>query len=120
MWKGSLTVTSWTALILLSPRSNLDPWGEHSDVQLWEALQAVQLSAAVSQLAGGLAARMDQGGDNLSVGVGGWWGEGGGGMEKQTHRSGVWGQGKPAWQRRGQTSGRGGDIPFGMSGGVWQ
>ena len=49
------------------PRSNLDPWGEHADVRLWEALQAVQLSAAVSQLAGGLTARMDQGGDNLSV-----------------------------------------------------
>ena len=62
--------------LTLPPRSNLDPWGEHTDLRLWEALQAVQLSAAVSQMAGGLAARMDQGGDNLSVCGGKGRGEG--------------------------------------------
>ncbi|KAL4424666.1 hypothetical protein ABPG77_004473 [Micractinium sp. CCAP 211/92] len=48
-------------------RSNLDPWGTHDDARLWEALQVAQLGAAVSAL-GGLDARMQEAGDNLSVG----------------------------------------------------
>ena len=50
-----------------SCRSNLDPWNLHPDARLWEALEAVQLRNAVQAL-GGLFAKMDQGGDNLSVG----------------------------------------------------
>ncbi|KAL4420399.1 hypothetical protein ABPG75_010055 [Micractinium tetrahymenae] len=48
-------------------RSNLDPWGTYDDARLWEALQVAQLGPAVSTL-GGLDARMQEAGDNLSVG----------------------------------------------------
>ncbi len=48
-------------------RSNLDPWGEHSDAALWRVLGAVQLKGVVAA-AGGLDARMAEAGDNLSVG----------------------------------------------------
>lgn len=49
-------------------RGNLDPWGAHPDVRLWEALEAVQLKSSVKELQGGLHARMAEAGDNLSVG----------------------------------------------------
>ncbi|PRW21108.1 multidrug resistance-associated 1 isoform X3 [Chlorella sorokiniana] len=48
-------------------RSNLDPWGHFEDARLWEVLKAAQLGGAVSAL-GGLDARMQEAGDNLSVG----------------------------------------------------
>ncbi len=37
-------------------------------MRLWQALEAVQLKAAVRELDGGLGARMAESGDNLSVG----------------------------------------------------
>jgi len=49
-------------------RGNLDPWGMHPDSRIWEALGAVQLKRVVSELEGGLHARMAEAGDNLSVG----------------------------------------------------
>jgi ABC-type multidrug transport system fused ATPase/permease subunit len=48
-------------------RSNLDPWGEHADARLWDALRAAQLDAA-ARGAGGLGARVAEGGDSLSAG----------------------------------------------------
>lgn len=48
-------------------RSNMDPWGRHTDAQLWQVLRQVQLSGPVRKL-GGLDARMAEAGDNLSVG----------------------------------------------------
>ena len=50
-----------------SMRSNMDPWGRHTDAQLWQVLRQVQLSGSVKKL-GGLDARMAEAGDNLSVG----------------------------------------------------
>lgn len=50
-----------------SLRSNMDPEGSWPDHKLWEALQAVQLKDAVVKV-GGLDAKMEEGGDNLSVG----------------------------------------------------
>ncbi len=50
-----------------SMRSNMDPWGRHTDAQLWQVLRQVQLSGSVRKL-GGLDARMAEAGDNLSVG----------------------------------------------------
>lgn len=35
-------------------RSNLDVQGEHSDKDLWEALEMVDLKAAVAEIEGGL------------------------------------------------------------------
>jgi ABC-type multidrug transport system fused ATPase/permease subunit len=48
-------------------RSNLDPWDQHDDAELWRVLSAVQLKAAI-RTAGGLHVRMAEAGDNLSVG----------------------------------------------------
>ena len=52
-------------------RSNLDPWGTHPDATLWDVLAAVKLKEPI-EAAGGLDHRMQEAGDNLSVG--GWVG----------------------------------------------
>ncbi|CAL4094228.1 unnamed protein product, partial [Meganyctiphanes norvegica] len=49
-------------------RRNLDPFNQFTDGQLWNALEEVQLKEAVSDLSGGLEAKMSEGGSNLSVG----------------------------------------------------
>ncbi|XP_058060768.1 uncharacterized protein LOC131211356 [Anopheles bellator] len=49
-------------------RSNLDPFEERKDDELWSALDQVELKEAVSSLAGGLECRMSDGGSNFSMG----------------------------------------------------
>lgn len=49
-------------------RDNLDPFGEHSDQDLWEALERSHLKNHISLLSGGLSFEVAQGGDNFSVG----------------------------------------------------
>ncbi|XP_074600378.1 ATP-binding cassette sub-family C member 4-like [Brevipalpus obovatus] len=49
-------------------RSNLDPFNEHKDSDLWEALEDVQLKEKVSELSGDLEHEIREGGDNFSVG----------------------------------------------------
>lgn len=49
-------------------RDNLDLFGEHTDEQLWQALRQASLEAVVNQLTGGLAALVQEGGDNFSCG----------------------------------------------------
>ena len=63
------------ALILQSPflfagsfADNLSPLGAHTDEQLWQALEHVQLKPLVASLDGGLQAMVADGGTNLSVG----------------------------------------------------
>ncbi|CAO3574055.1 unnamed protein product [Mortierella alpina] len=51
-----------------SVRDNLDPFGEHVDRDLWEALERAHLKDYISSLAGGLAFEVSHGGDNFSVG----------------------------------------------------
>ncbi|KAF9276527.1 hypothetical protein BGZ68_009966, partial [Mortierella alpina] len=51
-----------------SVRDNLDPFGEHLDRDLWEALERAHLKDYVSSLAGGLSFEVSHGGDNFSVG----------------------------------------------------
>ena len=48
-------------------RSNLDPWDQFDDVALWDALNMAQLKPAAVAL-GGLDARMQEAGDNISAG----------------------------------------------------
>ncbi|GIL81581.1 hypothetical protein Vretimale_729 [Volvox reticuliferus] len=50
-----------------SVRSNLDPWGHHSDSELWAALGIVALHEYVQSI-GGLSAVIAEGGNNFSVG----------------------------------------------------
>lgn len=49
-------------------RSNLDPFKEHQDAELWEVLQDVQLNDKVKEVSGDLDHEIREGGDNFSVG----------------------------------------------------
>ncbi|KAG0378057.1 hypothetical protein BGX24_004850 [Mortierella sp. AD032] len=49
-------------------RNNLDPFEEHTDRDLWEALERAHLKSHISALAGGLSFEVAQNGDNFSVG----------------------------------------------------
>ncbi|KAH9371456.1 hypothetical protein HPB48_020725 [Haemaphysalis longicornis] len=49
-------------------RRNLDPFSEHSDEDLWKALEEVRLKSAIEDLPGGLSAPVSEGGGNFSVG----------------------------------------------------
>ena len=49
-------------------RSNLDPFGNHSDEQLWRVLERSHLKTAVSRLDMKLEAPVNEGGENFSQG----------------------------------------------------
>ncbi|KAG0011025.1 hypothetical protein BGZ80_001010 [Entomortierella chlamydospora] len=49
-------------------RDNLDPFEEHSDKDLWEALERAHLNDHISSLAGGLSFEVAQNGENFSIG----------------------------------------------------
>jgi ABC-type multidrug transport system fused ATPase/permease subunit len=55
-------------LFLGTVRYNLDPFGEHSDTELWEALNMVNLKHFIESLEGGLDAIVEENGSNFSVG----------------------------------------------------
>ncbi|KAL8468613.1 hypothetical protein ACS0TY_031708 [Phlomoides rotata] len=49
-------------------RFNLDPFGEHNDVDLWEALERAHLKDVIRRSSLGLEAEVLEGGENFSVG----------------------------------------------------
>ncbi|KAF8928328.1 hypothetical protein BGZ58_009738 [Dissophora ornata] len=49
-------------------RDNLDPFEEHSDKDIWEALERSHLKSHISSLSGGLSFEVAQNGENFSVG----------------------------------------------------
>ncbi|CAI9089674.1 OLC1v1024292C1 [Oldenlandia corymbosa var. corymbosa] len=49
-------------------RFNLDPFGEHNDPNLWEALERAHLKDVIRRYALGLDAEVSEGGENFSVG----------------------------------------------------
>uniref|UniRef100_A0A3Q2CN40 Multidrug resistance-associated protein 4 n=1 Tax=Cyprinodon variegatus TaxID=28743 RepID=A0A3Q2CN40_CYPVA len=49
-------------------RKNLDPFGQHTDEDLWEALEEVQLKSVVEELPGKLETVLAESGSNFSVG----------------------------------------------------
>jgi len=49
-------------------RYNLDPFDEYSDLEVWEALEQVQLKSAVQGMEGQLSGEVSEGGSNFSVG----------------------------------------------------
>eukprot|EP01133_Synstelium_polycarpum_P017240 gene17240-20545_t len=51
-----------------SVKLNLDAFGKHSDAEIWECLEKVQMKAVVSAMPEGLDTLMQEGGDGLSVG----------------------------------------------------
>lgn len=51
-----------------SLRSNLDPFDEKSDDEIWKVLDQVELKETVSSIPGGLNCRISDGGSNFSLG----------------------------------------------------
>ncbi|GJJ73138.1 hypothetical protein EMPS_05496 [Entomortierella parvispora] len=51
-----------------SVRTNLDPFGEHTDAEIWAALDSASLKAYVMTLTDGLSAMIENGGENMSLG----------------------------------------------------
>ncbi|KAJ3066852.1 hypothetical protein HDU99_003715, partial [Rhizoclosmatium hyalinum] len=49
-------------------RTNLDPFAEHTDGELWDAVTRAGLKAKVSESSEGLDGKIQDGGENLSVG----------------------------------------------------
>ncbi|KAH9747862.1 ABC transporter C family member 2 [Citrus sinensis] len=49
-------------------RFNLDPFNEHTDADLWEALERAHLKDVIRKNSFGLAAEVSEGGENFSVG----------------------------------------------------
>ncbi|XP_012946646.1 multidrug resistance-associated protein 1 [Aplysia californica] len=49
-------------------RFNIDPFGTHTDDEIWATLENAQLKTFVSELPGGLSYLCEEGGQNLSVG----------------------------------------------------
>ena len=46
----------------------MDPFNEYSDLEIFDALEKVQLKKVVESMKGGLEAEIHKGGSNLSVG----------------------------------------------------
>ncbi len=56
-------------LFIGTVRSNLDPFDDHTDQELWQALEQVQLKeTVVKEMKQGLESPVDKHGSNLSVG----------------------------------------------------
>ncbi|KAK3526633.1 hypothetical protein QTP70_030836, partial [Hemibagrus guttatus] len=55
-------------LFLGTVRSNLDPWGQYTDAQVWDALERTHIKEMVSQLPHGFDSEVTENGENFSVG----------------------------------------------------
>jgi ATP-binding cassette subfamily C (CFTR/MRP) protein 4 len=67
--RRALTVIPQEPVLYAGPlRTNLDPFSQCSDAQCWAALEAVQLARHFSGRGGGLGARVEESGGNLSMG----------------------------------------------------
>ncbi|CAF1086249.1 unnamed protein product [Didymodactylos carnosus] len=51
-----------------SIRNNVDPFGEYSEIEIWNALEEVQLKPMIIRLPYGLSHQISEGGANFSVG----------------------------------------------------
>ncbi|XP_047209979.1 ATP-binding cassette sub-family C member 5 isoform X3 [Girardinichthys multiradiatus] len=55
-------------LFIGTVRSNLDPWDQYSDLQIWEALEKTHIKEMVSQLPHSIQSEVTESGENFSVG----------------------------------------------------
>ncbi|KAL7394690.1 hypothetical protein ABVT39_002169 [Epinephelus coioides] len=55
-------------LFIGTVRTNLDPWDQYSDAQIWEALEKTHIKEMVSQLPHSLHSEVTENGENFSVG----------------------------------------------------
>ncbi|KAI6185496.1 Multidrug resistance-associated protein 1 [Aphelenchoides besseyi] len=67
-YEGSVRIGDDPVLFCGTLRTNLDPFEEHNDTELWNALRKAHLSDYVENLNGKLNADIAEGGTNLSVG----------------------------------------------------
>ncbi|WAQ93730.1 MRP4-like protein [Mya arenaria] len=65
---GQIMIDGDPVLFKGSLRRNLDPFGNHSDDALWQAIEEVQLKHAIDELPKGLESSVSEGGVNFSVG----------------------------------------------------
>ncbi|KAG0251810.1 hypothetical protein BG011_007364 [Mortierella polycephala] len=65
---GSIEIDGDPTLFSGTVRENLDPFEEHSDLDLWVALERAHLKTHISSLTGGLMFEVTQNGENFSVG----------------------------------------------------
>ncbi|KAK7065359.1 Multidrug resistance-associated protein 1 [Halocaridina rubra] len=67
--RGRLTIIPQDPVLFSGTlRVNLDPFGNHSDADLWQSLENAHLKDYVKSQTGGLQSTVDEGGSNLSVG----------------------------------------------------
>uniref|UniRef100_A0A8D1VR57 Multidrug resistance-associated protein 4-like n=1 Tax=Sus scrofa TaxID=9823 RepID=A0A8D1VR57_PIG len=66
--KKMTVVPQEPVLFIGTMRKNLDPFNEHTDEELWNALEEVQLKEAVEGLPGRLNTELAESGSNLSAG----------------------------------------------------
>ncbi|KAI1884962.1 hypothetical protein AGOR_G00215300 [Albula goreensis] len=55
-------------LFIGTVRSNLDPWGQYSDTEIWDALERSHIKDTISQLPHSLDSEVTENGENFSVG----------------------------------------------------
>ncbi|CAG7563206.1 unnamed protein product [Fusarium equiseti] len=65
---GSILIDGVDISTIGTVRENLDPGGEYDDTELWAALGLARLKDHVTSMAGGLDAKIYEGGSNLSQG----------------------------------------------------
>ena len=46
----------------------MDPFNQYTDIELWDALESVQLKDTVKEMKSGLSSEVHKGGSNFSVG----------------------------------------------------
>ncbi|KAJ8338552.1 hypothetical protein SKAU_G00375180 [Synaphobranchus kaupii] len=55
-------------LFIGTVRSNLDPWGQYSEAEIWDALERTHIKDMISQLPHSLDSEVTENGENFSVG----------------------------------------------------
>lgn len=67
--RRSIAMLPQDPLLFSGPvRSNLDPFDDHTDAVIWNALERAQIAPAIKALAEGLHAEVGEGGDLFSLG----------------------------------------------------
>ena len=69
IYRSRISVIPQDPVLFSCPlRLNLDPGTEFEDVQIWNALEAVQLKSLIQKQDGKLYCKISEGGQNFSVG----------------------------------------------------